>query len=625
MGHMNIMGHMSMRAIAVALLGAAMALAATADGQAQQQIQTQHGVSLFGKLKYPADFKNFDYVNPNAPKGGQMRRAALGTFDTLNPFNLKGTSAAGAGLIYDTLLTSSLDEPSSEYGLLAESISYPADFSWVTYRIRKEARWQDGKPVTPEDVIFSLEILKKAHPRYRFYYKNVVKAEKTGPREVTFRFDQKGNRELPQITGQLFILPKHYWTGKDAQGKQRDFMASTLEPPLGSGPYRIGEVKTGRTITYERVSDYWAADLPVRKGTNNFDRLTYEYFRDSTVLLEAFKGDAYDFIVENSSKRWATGYKFPGVTRGDVVLQTFTTKNAEPMQAYIFNTRRAKFADPRVRRAFDLAFDFEWLNKNVFFSQYKRTTSFFENSELKATGLPQGKELEILNSVRDLVPPEVFTKEYATPVNGSRANLRANLRKARKLLADAGWKIKDQKLRNTKTGELMEVEFLIVQPDSERILNPYRQNLDRLGIKSSIRFVDVSQYRQRLDNFDFDIITSVISQSLSPGNEQRNLWGSKAADRIGSRNLIGIKNPAVDKLIDRIIFAKDRAELVAAARALDRVLLWNNYVVPQFYSPLIRTARWNRYGLPKISPAYGFSTTTWWYDSAKAATVRGGK
>ncbi|MFV2093493.1 MAG: extracellular solute-binding protein, partial [Hyphomicrobiales bacterium] len=451
------------------------------------------------------------------------------------------------------------------------------------------------------------------------------KVEKTGEREVTFRFDQKGNRELPQITGQLFILPKHYWTGKDAQGKQRDFMASTLEPPLGSGPYRIGEVKPGRTITYERVADYWGANLPVRKGTNNFDRLVYEYFRDTTVLLEAFKGDAYDFTVENSSKRWATGYKFPAVTRGDVVLQPFTTKNAEPMQAYIFNTRRDKFADPRVRRAFDLAFDFEWLNKNVFFSQYKRTTSFFENSELKATGLPQGKELEILQSVRDLVPPELFTKPYATPVSGSRANLRANLRKARKLLADAGWTIKDQKLRNTKTGELMEVEFLTVQPDSERIINPYRKNLDRLGIKSNIRFVDVSQYRQRLDNFEFDIVTSVIGQSLSPGNEQRNLWGSSAADRVGSRNLIGIKNPAIDKLIDKIIFAKDRAELVAGAKALDRVLLWNYYVVPQFYSPLIRTARWDRFGLPDISPDYGFSTTTWWYDASKAANVRGGK
>ena len=592
---------------------------------AQEAPKWRHGVSLFGDLKYPADFKNFDYVNPNAPKGGKLRRAALGTFDTLNPFNLKGNAAAGSGLIYETLLSSSLDEASSEYGLLAEAVSYPDDYSSVTYRIRSQARWQDGKPVTPEDVIFSLDMLKKAHPRYKFYYKNVVKAEKTGPNEVTFRFDQKGNRELPQITGQLVILPKHYWTGTDDEGKPRDFLASTLDAPLGSGPYRVGEVKPGRTITYERVPDYWGADLPVRKGTNNFDQLVYEYFRDTTVLLEAFKGDAYDFNAENSSKRWATGYKFPAVTRGDVILQEFTTKNAEPMQGYVFNTRRAKFADRRVRQAFDLAFDFEWLNKNVFFSQYKRTSSYFENSELKATGLPEGRELEILESVRDQVPPELFTKPYATPVNGSRANLRANLRQARKLLAEAGWTIKDQKLRSTKTGELMEVEFLTAQPDSERILNPFRKNLDRLGIKSSVRFVDVSQYRQRLDNFDFDVVTSVIGQSLSPGNEQRNLWGSAAADRIGSRNLIGIKNPAVDKIIDAIIFAKDRQQLVAATRALDRVLLWNRYLVPQFYSPLIRTARWDRFGLPEIVPDFGISVLTWWYDTQKAAKIQGAK
>ncbi|MHA1545019.1 MAG: extracellular solute-binding protein [Alphaproteobacteria bacterium] len=620
------MGHVFLRVAAIAGLMVTAWLGPLGGAAlAQQNLQWRHGVSLFGALKYPDGFTNFDYVNPNAPKGGKLRRAALGTFDTLNPFNLKGTSATGSGLIYETLLSSAMDEASSEYGLLADAVSFPADFSSVTYRLRSQARWHDGRPVTPEDVIFSLEMLKKAHPRYKFYYKNVVKAEKTGENQVTFRFDQKGNRELPQITGQLVILPQHFWTGTNAKGEPRDFLASTLEPPLGSGPYRIGEVKPGRTITYERVPDYWGADLPVRKGTNNFDQLVYEYFRDSTVLLEAFKGDAYDFTVENSSKRWATGYKFPAVTRKNVVLQEFVTKNAEPMQAYVFNTRRAKFADARVRHAFDLAFDFEWLNKNVFFSQYKRTTSYFENSELKATGLPEGAELAILEKVRALVPPEVFTKPYETPVNGSRANLRANLRKARALLAEAGWVIMDQELRNAKTGEPMEVEFLTVQPDSERILNPYRKNLDRLGIKSSIRYVDVSQYRQRLDNFEFDIVTSVIAQSLSPGNEQRDMWGSATADRTGSRNLIGIKNPGIDKIIDAIIFAKDRAELVAATHALDRVLLWNRYVVPQFFSPLIRTARWDRFGLPKIVPDYGISVLSWWYDTQKAAKIRDGK
>ncbi|WP_436642246.1 extracellular solute-binding protein [Microbaculum sp. FT89] len=607
-------------------MAAALAMIATpfAASVHAQDGDWKHGSSLFGDVKYPADFAHFDYVNPDAPKGGTFRQAAIGTFDTLNPFNIKGTPAAGAALIYDSLMTNSMDEPSSEYGLIAEAMSYPPDYSSVTFRLRPQARWHDGEPITVEDVIWSLEVLKKTHPFYNAYYRNIVSAEKTGDNEVTFTFDQTGNRELPQITGQLYVLPKHYWEGTDAKGNKRDFAASTLEPPLGSGPYRIKEVKPGRSISYARVPDYWGADLAVNVGQNNFDEMRYEYFRDMTIALEAFKADQFDFRVENSAKRWATGYDFPAVRRGDVVLEEFETKNAEPMQAFVFNLRRTKFQDPRVRQAFNYAFDFEWLNANIFYDQYQRTASFFQNSELAATGLPEGRELEILEKVRDQVPPEVFTKVYENPVGGDTRQVRKNLREAAGLLKDAGWEVRNGVLVNVETGEPFTVEFLNDQPDSERVLSPYIQNLERLGIKATIRTVDTSQYRNRMDNFDFDMTTSMFAQSLSPGNEQRDFWGSAAADAPASRNVIGIKNPAVDTLIDEIIFASDRGTLVAASKALDRVLLWNHYLVPEFHTPVIRTARWNRFGLPEIQPDYGVSPSLWWWDAEKAAGVKQG-
>jgi microcin C transport system substrate-binding protein len=585
----------------------------------------RHGLSLFGELKYPDGFSHFDYVNPHAPKGGSMRRSALGTFDTLNPFNLKGTPASGAGLIYDTLMGSASDEPSSEYGLLAEAMRYPDDYSSVTYRLRADALWHDGQPIVVEDVIWSLGVLKSSHPRYRFYYQNIVKAEETGEREVTFYFDETGNRELPQITGQLIILPKHYWEGENAKGERRNFSRSTLEPPLGSGPYRISEVKPGRSIIYQRVDDYWGASLPVNVGQYNFDEISFEYFRDTTVLHEAFKGDVFDFTIENSAKRWATGYTFPAVIGGDVVVEAFRTKNAAPMQAYVFNTRRGKFSDPRVRRAFNLAFDFEWLKSNVFYNQYERIDSYFENSELEAIGLPEGLELDILEPLRGAIPNEVFTKKYTNPVGGNAQKVRANLREAQRLFKEAGWRVKDRKLVHEVTGELMNVEFLIVQPDMERVISPFRKNLQRIGVLSSIRTVDVSQYQERLDTFDFDIVISSFAQSLSPGNEQRDYWGSETADREGSGNLIGIQDEAIDSLINTIIFAKDRNALIASTRALDRVLLWNHFVVPQFFTADIRSARWNRFGLPDIKPDYGISTNSWWHDESLATQIKSGK
>ena len=613
-------------AASLATSGHAAAIAQETSPAAQSGEATDwhHGLSLFGELKYGPDFQHFDYVNADAPKGGRMRLPAVGTFDTLNPFNLKGTPGAGIGLVFETLMTSPLDEPSSEYGLIAESVSYPDDVSSVTFRLRPEARFHDGTPITAEDVVWSFDTLKANYPLYRAYYRNVVKAEKTGDNEVKFTFDQAGNRELPQITGQLFVLPKHWWEGEDAQGRQRDFAGSTLEPPLGSGPYRITAVEPGRSIVYERVEDYWGKDLPVSVGQNNFDTVSYEYYRDMTVALEAFKSDRFDFRSENSAKRWATEYDFPAVRRGDVVLEKFQTKQAEPMQGLIFNLRKGKFQDVRVREAFDLAFDFEWLNENIFYGQYSRTDSYFANSELAATGVPEGKELDILEKVRDKVPPELFTQPYENPVGGDRRKMRSNLEAAGKLLDEAGWVVKGGTRVNAETGEALTAEFLVDQPDSERVLSPYIQNLKRLGIQASIRNVDTSQYQNRMQNFDFDMTVDQFAQSLSPGNEQRDFWGSAAADQPGSRNTIGIKNEAVDALIDEIIYAKDRETLVAATHALDRVLLWNHYLVPQFYTADIRTARWDRYGLPETTPDFGFSPFTWWWDEEKAKKIGSG-
>jgi microcin C transport system substrate-binding protein len=503
-------------------------------------------------------------------------------------------------------------------------VKHPPDFSSVTYRLRQGAKWQDGKPVTPEDVVFSLEALKAAHPRYAGYYRNVLKAEKTGEREVTFTFDQTGNRELPQIVGQLTILPKHYWEGTDGTGAKRDLTKTTLEPPLGSGPYRIKPgFQPGRTLTLERVPDYWGKDIPVRVGTNNFDEIAYTYFRDADVALEAFKADQYDFRLENIAKNWATAYDFPARRDGKVVLDTHPIRSSGVMQAFAFNTRKSKFQDPRVRHAFDLAMNFEDMNRLLFFNQYKRIESYFQNTELASSGLPEGRELEILNEVKDEVPPEVFTTPYKSPQAGTPEAFRANLREALRLLGDAGWTIKEiggKRVLANAAGEVMKVEFLLGAPAFERVALSYAPHLERLGIESTIRTVDPSQYENRMRAFDFDITVDSWGQSLSPGNEQRDFWGSAAADREGSQNTIGIKNPAIDKLIDKVIFAKDRADLVAATHALDRVLLWNHYVVPQWTTPDYRFAYWKRLARPEKLPEFGLGFPDIWWSSTNAPT-----
>jgi microcin C transport system substrate-binding protein len=583
-----------------------------------------HGLSLFGDIKYPPGFTQFDYVRADAPKGGVARQVAIGTFDNFNiaVAGVKGAVASSVMLIYETLMTPSLDEVSTEYGLLAEAVSHPADFSSATYRLRAEARWHDGRPVTPEDVVWSLDVFAQYSPMYGSYYRHVVKAEKVGERDVLFTFNAPGNRELPHIVGQLIVLPRHWWEGSDDQGRKRDIGATTLEQPLGSGPYRIKEVVAGRSVVFERVKDYWGARVPAQVGQNNFDELRYEFFRDETVALEAFKADQADWFIERRAKSWATAYDFPAVQDKRVVLEEFPIRNSGRMQAFVLNLRRDVFKDARLRRAFNFAFDFEEMNRQLFYGQYTRIKSFFEGTELASSGLPEGQELAILDSVRDKVPPQVFTTPYTNPVGGNAEAVRGNLREAMRLLKEARFEVRERKLVDP-AGKPVIVEMLLRDPSSERIALFYKPSLERLGITVTVRTVDDVQYQNRLRSFDFDIIIDQWGQSLSPGNEQRDFWGSAAADRPGSQNTIGIKDPAVDALIDRIIFAKDRPTLVAATHALDRVLLWNFYVVPQFTYGFMRYARWDRFGHAEPLPKYGVSglPSLWWYDEAKAAKI----
>jgi microcin C transport system substrate-binding protein len=588
------------------LIGAGPALAEDAQ---------RHGLTLFGSLKYAPDFEHFDYVNPDAPKGGLLRYASMGSFDSLNPFIVKGRPATGVqALLYETLMTDAQDEPASEYGLLAESVSHPDDYSSVTFKLRPSAKWHDGTRVTPEDVIWTFETLKVTSPAVAFYYADVTSAEKLSPLEVRFNFSVSGNRELPQIVGQLPVLPKHYW-------EDRDFNETSLEPPLGSGPYRISLVDAPTSITFERVPDYWGANLNVNIGANNFDKIRFDYFGDSTIALEAFKGGQIDVRLENSAKNWATAYDFPAVQDGRVRKEELRTANPEPMQGFAMNLRRGKFADPRVREAIGLAFDFEWANKTLFYGQYIRTDSYFENSELASSGLPEGAELALLEPFRDQLPDTVFTQVFETPSTDGSGENRRNLRTATRLLKEAGWSVNDEGLLvNNESGEAFEIEFLLRQPTFERVVQPYLQSLKKLGITGTIRIVDTSQYQNRLDSFDFDMVIHSASQSLSPGNEQREFWGCEAAKRNGSRNVIGICDPVVEALVDEIILAKDRAALITASRALDRVLLSRHYLVPQWHIPFTRAAVWSHIAHPDPTPAFnpGFPSV-WWYAGTEAA------
>ena len=595
--------------LAAALLAVALAGAATA----RAETEWHHGHSLIGAAKYPPDFPRFDYANPRAPKGGAVTYAAIGDFDSLNPFLLKGNPAAGLGLIYETLMAGALDEPASHYGLIAEAVAFPEDYSSATFRLRPEARFHDDTPITSADVAWSFTTLKRHYPLYRDYYADVTGFEILSEREIRFDFAEANNRELPYIIGELFILPKHYW-----QQEGRTFDATSLEPPLASGPYRVSDVQPGRSIAYERVADYWGAHLPVNVGHHNFDTVRIEYFRDNTVSLQAFLAGEYDWRIESSAKRWTTGYASPALDRGEIIQHAFPDGSVAPMQGFLFNLRHKKFPDRRVRRAFDLAFDFEWSNRTLFYGQYARTQSYFDNSELASRGLPEGREREILQRFQAVLPEEVFTTAYQNPTTDGSGNNRDNLRQARELLAQAGWHIQDGALIHTESGAAMEVECLIVNPAFERVLLPYQRNLERLGISLSLRIVDPVQYSNRVQEFDYDMIVGLFAQSLSPGNEQREFWGAEAAGRPGSRNLIGIADDSVDALIEEIVFSEDRDHLIAATRALDRVLLWGHYLVPNWYSGADRVAYWHHLAHPQTMPAFSVGFPTLWWRVADA-------
>lgn len=565
----------------------------------------RHGIAMYGEPKYGKGFPHFDYVDPEAPKGGSVTLSALGGFDTLNPYTIRGVPAAGIAEIFDTLMVEALDEPFTQYPLVAETVEVPPDRSWVAFTLRPEARFHDGTAIGVKDVIFTFETLRRTHPFYRAYYQNVGKVEQIGERTVKFSFVPGDNRELPLILGQLPVLPRHYWEG-------RDFEATTLDPPLGSGPYRIAHLEPGRSITYERVPDYWGRDLPVNVGRFNFGSIRYEYYFDPGVALQAFNGGLVDFRVENVAKNWATAYDKGAVATGRLKMEEIPIKTPAGMQGFVFNTRRPVFSDPRVRHAVAEAFDFEWANRVLFYGAYKRAGSYFENSDMAAEGLPSANEMKLLEPLRGKIPDEVFKMPYQPPSAGNPGAVRENLLKARDLLDEAGWVIRDGRRVNAETGMPLTFTILLNSPSMERVALPFVANLRRLGIDARVRTVDTAQYQNRLQDFDFDMTVGVWGQSLSPGNEQRDFWTSQAADRPGSRNLAGIRSEAVDRLVDLLISATTREELRTRASALDRVLLWGHYVIPHWYAGAIRVAYWNKLEHPDDLPPYGIAFDAWW-------------
>ncbi len=581
---------------------------ALADEHNHNSAEPRHGIAMHGTPKYSQGFAHFDYVNPDAPKGGTLKMAVVANgFDSFNPFDIRGVAAAGISTyLYDTLLAPSDDEPFSAYGLIAESLETPEDRSYVVFNLREQARFHDGEPITAEDVKFSFEILTtKGHPFFRNYYADVAEVIIEGPKRVRFEFKPTTNRELPLILGQIPILPAHYWA-------DRDFGDNGLTPPLGSGPYRIGDFEAGRSVSYDRVEDYWAQDLPVRQGRFNFDRIRYDYYTDDTVALEAFKAGSFDFRVESSAKNWATAYSGDKFDSGKIIAEAIEHNRPTGMQGFVFNTRREVFSDPRVREALAYGFDFEWANKNLFYGQYTRTNSYFENSELASSGLPQGRELAVLEPYREKLSEDVFTEVYQPPKTDGQQGVRANLRKALELLRSAGYDIKDGTMVHSDTGEALEFEILLFQKSFERVVLPFKNNLARLGIEVEVRLVDSNQYVQRVREFDFDMITQVMPQSDSPGNEQREYWHSSNVTAVGSRNYMGVSDPVIDQLVNRVIQAPDRDELVVRTRALDRVLLHGHYVIPHWHLAKDRVAYWSHLERPAETPKNGVDLDNWW-------------
>lgn len=576
---------------------------AAAPGQA---VRT-HALSLLGEPALPADFTHFPWVNPSAPKGGEIVRWALGTFDSFNPFIIRGTAAVGSALIYDTLLKESADEASTEYPYLASWIDLPADRRGVTFELHQEARWHDGRPVTAADVAWTFNALRQhGRPFFRSYYGDVTEVVAEAEKRVTFRFRDDQNRELALILGQMPVLPRHWWEG-------RDFTRPILDPPLGSGPYRIERFEPGRSIVLRRSPAWWARDIPTMRGTQNFDTIRFEYFRDNTVALEAFKAGQIDFRTENVARDWATGYDFPARRRGLVKLEELRHELPTGMQAFVVNLRRPVFQDQRVRRALVELFDFEWMNANIFFGAYARTASYFSNSELASSGLPQGREREILEGFRGRVPDAVFTTEFRLPVTDGSGNNRDGIRRALGLLQQAGWRVQDRRLVNAQ-GARFEFEILLSSPTFERVALPYVQALERVGMAVRVRTVDPAQYQRRMDSFDYDMTLGGQGQSLSPGNEQRDFFTCAKSREEGSRNISGICDPAIDALVELVVNAPDRAELVARTRALDRVLLSHDFLVPHWHIQSFRIAYWDKFGRPPRHPRFDIGLDSWWVD-----------
>ena len=592
------------------LLFGALVAAATA---AQAQTRT-YGLSLLRPLALPPDFKNLPYVNPDAPKGGDVALSAIGTFDSFNPFIVRGTPAGDVSRTFDPLLRSDADEPEAAYGHLAKVIEIPEDHMGVAFELRPEARFNDGTPVTAGDVAWTFNTLREqGRPFYRQYYGDVDSVSVEGPSRVVFHFKSAKNRELPLIVGELQVLPEHWW-------KDRDFSKPLTDPPLGSGPYRVDHFEFGRTLVMARVPDWWAKDIPTGRGLYNFGSRRSEYFRDSTVAFEAFKAGQIDYREENVSKDWATAYDFPAVQKGLVKKELIRHRLPTGMQGFAMNTRRAIFKDVRVRHAIALVFDFEWENANLFYGAYTRTDSYFSNSDLASSGVPIGEELSLLDKYRKDLPTGLFTEPFALPKSDASGNNREQLRQALALLRDAGWKVQDQKLVDA-SGNQMSFEILLEEPAFERVTLPYVQWLGRLGVDAHVRTVDSAQYQRSMDSYDYDMAVVVFPESDSPGNEQRGFWSCAAAKQEGGDNVAGVCDPVVEALVRQIVDASDHDQLVAATRALDRVLLWNWYVVPQWHLQYVRAAYWDKFGRPTQPVRTGVAFDSWWIDPAKAAAI----
>jgi microcin C transport system substrate-binding protein len=595
-------------------------LAAAVFAPALALAEPRHGLSAFGELKYPTDFTHFSYVNPGAPKGGEistLRTVANNSFDSFNAFVLKGDPAQGLDRhLFDTLMVRAYDEPDAVYGLVAETADVAADGLSVVFRLRPEARFSDGTPVTADDVAYSFEALKAdGDPSFRVSLRDVVSATALDTHTVKYEFTGENARDLPITVALLPVLSRAFY-------QTQEFKKADLTEPMASGPYKIGKYRQGSFITYVRRDDYWAKDLPVNRGRHNFGRIKYLYFTDRNAGMLAFKGADYDLREEFTSKTWATEYTFPAVTKGWVKIDLLPDATPSGTQGYFINTRREKFADIRIRQAIDLAFDYEWINRNIFYGAYARTDSFFENSDMQATGLPSAGELAVLEPFRDRLPPEVFAEPYVPPVTDGSGRLRKSIRKAGKLLDAAGWKTAADGIRQNVAGDRLTLEILMFSRSFDRVNGPYVENLKLLGIEAKMRLVDSAQFQRRVEDFDFDVTTSRFGLRPTPGAEMRNYWTTSSADIKGSRNLAGINNPVIDALTEKVIGAGSRADLVDAARALDRVLRAGNYWVSHWYLPSHRIAWYDKFSRPDTKPPYDRAILdTWWFDAAKATAL----